>query len=93
IKKAALEKEKDQETEIFNLEQEIKKQWIKLDELLELDHQENQIIQELNQAKKELAQAEQELVIYQQKEIDLTKVAELRYSTIPVSMKLLIQRL
>ncbi|RIB05521.1 hypothetical protein C2G38_2219451 [Gigaspora rosea] len=93
IKKAALEKEKDQETEIFNLEQEIKKQRTKLDELLELDHQENQIIQELNQAKKELAQAERELVIYQQKEIDLTKAAELRYSTIPVSMKLLIRRL
>ncbi|CAG8837352.1 32810_t:CDS:2, partial [Racocetra persica] len=34
---------------------------------------------------KELAQAERELVIYQQKEIDLTKAAELRYSTIPTN--------
>ncbi|CAG8811036.1 33393_t:CDS:1, partial [Racocetra persica] len=85
IKKAALKKEKDQETEVFNLEQEIKKQRAKLSELLELDHQENQIIQELNRAKKELAQAERELVIYQQKEIDLTKAAELKYSTIPAN--------
>ncbi|CFW92783.1 ATP-dependent Clp protease (class III stress gene) [endosymbiont DhMRE of Dentiscutata heterogama] len=85
IKKAALKKEKGQETEVFNLEQEIKKQRAKLGELLELDHQENQIIQELNRAKKELAQAERELVIYQQKEIDLTKAAELKYSTIPAN--------
>ncbi|CAG8732362.1 16899_t:CDS:2, partial [Cetraspora pellucida] len=85
IKKTALEKEKGQEIEVFNLEQEIKKQRTKLDELLELDRQENQIIQDLNRAKKELAQAERELIIYQQKEIDLTKAAELRYSTIPTN--------
>jgi len=80
---AAIRKDKKNELEAFNLQQEIKKQRDKLEELLELDQKENKIIQELNHAKKELAQAERELVIYQQKEIDLTKAAELRYSVIP----------
>jgi len=79
----ALEKEKKTEMAAFNLQQEIKKQRRKLEELLELDQKENKIIQELNQAKKALAQAERELIIYQQREVDLTKAAELRYSTIP----------
>ena len=80
---AALEKEKKAEMVAFNLQQEIKKQRRKLEELLELDQKENKIIQELNQAKKSLAQAERELIIYQQREVDLTKAAELMYSTIP----------
>ena len=79
----ALEKEKKAEMVAFNLQQEIKKQRRKLEELLELDQKENKIIQELNQAKKALAQAERELIIYQQREVDLTKAAELMYSTIP----------
>jgi len=80
---AAIGKDKTNEFEVFNLQQEIKKQREKLEELLELDQKENKIIQELNNAKKELAHAERELIIYQQKEIDLTKAAELRYSAIP----------
>jgi ATP-dependent Clp protease ATP-binding subunit ClpB len=80
---AAIGKDKKNELEVFNLQQEIKKQREKSEELLELDQKENKIIQELNHSKKELAQAERELVIYQQKEIDLTKAAELRYSIIP----------
>jgi len=79
---AAFEKEK-KEIAAFNLQQEIKNQRRKLEELLELDQKENKIIQELNQAKKVLAQAERELIIYQQREVDLTKAAELMYSTIP----------
>jgi len=79
----ALEKENKTEMVAFNLQQEIKKQRRKLEELLELDQKENKIIQELNQAKKALAQAERELIIYQQREVDLTKAAELMYSTIP----------
>jgi len=79
----ALEKEKKAEMVAFNLQQEIKKKRRKLEELLELDQKENKIIQELNQAKKALAQAERELIIYQQREVDLTKAAELMYSTIP----------
>jgi len=79
----ALEKENKTEMVAFNLQQEIKKQRRKLEELLELDQKENKIIQELNQAKKVLAQAERELIIYQQREVDLTKAAELMYSTIP----------
>jgi len=79
----ALEKEKKTEMAAFNLQQEIKKQRRKLEELLELDQKENKIIQELNQAKKALAKAERELIIYQQREVDLTKAAELMYSTVP----------
>jgi len=79
---AAFEKEK-KEIAAFNLQQEIKNQRRKLEELLELDQKENKIIQELNQAKKVLAQAERKLIIYQQREVDLTKAAELMYSTIP----------
>jgi len=79
----ALEKEKKAEMVAFNLQQEIKKQRRRLEKLLELDQKENKIIQELNQAKKVLAQAERELIIYQQREVDLTKAAELMYSTIP----------
>jgi len=79
---AAFEKEK-KEIAAFNLQQEIKKQRRKLEELLELDQKENKIIQELNQAKKALAKAERELIIYQQREVDLTKAAELMYSTVP----------
>ena len=79
----ALEKEKKTEMAAFNLQQEIKKQRRKLEELLELDQKENKIIQGLNQAKKALAQAERELIIYQQREVDLTKAAELMYSTVP----------
>ena len=80
---ASVGKEKKNEPEAFNLQQEIKKQREKLEELLELDQKEGKIIQELNYAKKQLAQAERELVICQQKEIDLTKAAELRYHSIP----------
>ncbi|CAG8561336.1 8326_t:CDS:1, partial [Paraglomus occultum] len=80
---AAVEKDKKNEPEAFNLQQEIKKQREKLEELLELDRKESKIIQELNHTKKELAQAEREFVIYQQKEIDLAKAAELRYHAIP----------
>jgi hypothetical protein len=80
---AGVEKDKENEPEAFNLQQEIKKQREKLEELLELDRKESKIIQELNYAKKQLAQTERELVICQQKEIDLTKAAELRYHVIP----------
>ncbi|CAJ0894885.1 3623_t:CDS:2, partial [Entrophospora sp. SA101] len=73
---SATGEERKNEAEVFNLQLEIKKQRGKLEELLELDQKENKIIQELNQAKKQLAQAERELVIYQQKEIDLTRAAE-----------------
>jgi ATP-dependent Clp protease ATP-binding subunit ClpB len=80
---AALREEEKDEIKEFSLQQEIKKQRKKLEELLELDRKENKIIQELNQAKRELAQVEKELVIYEEKEIDFTKAAERRYSTLP----------
>jgi ATP-dependent Clp protease ATP-binding subunit ClpB len=76
------EREKD-EIKLFKLQQEIKKQQEKLKRLLDLDNKENKIIQELSLAKKELSQLERELVDYQQKDIDLAKVAELKYSNIP----------
>src|SRR3954468_16472813 len=81
---AALREEKKDEIKEFSLQQAIKNQRKKLEELLELDKKENKIIQELNKAKRELAQVEKELVIYEEKEIDFTKAAERRYSTIPV---------
>jgi ATP-dependent Clp protease ATP-binding subunit ClpB len=76
------EREKD-EIKLFKLQQEIKKQQEELKRLLDLDNKENKIIQELSLAKKELSQLERELVDYQQKDIDLAKVAELKYSNIP----------
>ena len=75
---------KDKEESINNLQQEIAKQEKKLRELIEQDKKENSIIQELNKARRELIQAEKDLVIYQQKEIDLNKAAEKKYSTIPM---------
>ncbi|CAG8736896.1 12927_t:CDS:1, partial [Ambispora leptoticha] len=80
----AAEKEKKDEVEVFNLQQEIKKQQREFVELLGLDQKENKIIQELNQAKKELAQAEKELIICQEGEkLDLDKASELMNLTIP----------
>ena len=84
--------EKEDEAKIFVLQQEIKQQKRELSELVEQDKEESRIIQEVNEAKRELSQAEKELVVYQQKEIDLTKAAERRYATIP-SLKQKIQQL
>ncbi|WNE40561.1 MAG: Chaperone protein ClpB [Mycoplasmataceae bacterium] len=71
------------EIKLFKLQQEIKKQQEELKKLLDLDNKENKIIQELSLVKKELSQSERELINYQQKDIDLAKVAELKYSDIP----------
>lgn len=76
------DEEKD-EIKLFKFQQEIKKQQEELKRLLELDNKENKIIQALSLAKKEMAQSERELFNYQQNDIDLAKVAELKYSTIP----------
>ncbi|CAG8645600.1 4118_t:CDS:2, partial [Ambispora gerdemannii] len=83
INMAALREEKSNEVKEFSLQQEIKNQRKKLEELLELDKKENKIIRELNKVKRELAQVEKELIIYEEKEIDFTKAAERRYSIIP----------
>lgn len=70
--------------DLFILEQEINQQRAKLKELIEKDQRESDIIQKLNDLKRELAQAEKELIIYQQKDIDLNKAAERKYSVIPL---------
>lgn len=87
MKMALIKEEKEHEVEIFTLQQKIKKQQEKLNELLELDRKENEIIQKLNQTKKELVQIEKELIFYQQKEIDFNKAAELKYSAVPTCKK------
>jgi hypothetical protein len=77
-------KEKRNEIEVFNIQQEIKKQRTKLEELLEADKREVEIIQKLKQAKKELAQAQKELNVYLQKKAVLdNRAGELMNLTIP----------
>lgn len=83
MQEALLIREKENKVTLFSLQQQINKQKEKLIELMDQDQKENKIIQELNKAKRELAQAERELINYQQKEIDLNKVAEIKYSVIP----------
>jgi ATP-dependent Clp protease ATP-binding subunit ClpB len=79
----AIRAEKENEIEIFNLQQEIKRERKKIEGLLEQDQQESKIIQKLNQAKRELNQVEKQLVVYEEKEIDFIKAAELRNFVIP----------
>lgn len=84
MEEVAASQEKEAKAKLFLLQQEISEQKKKLSELIEQDEKENRAIQELNKTKKELAQAEKSLTIYQQKEIDLNKAAEIKYSIIPL---------
>src|SRR4051812_4116221 len=84
MEEVSISQEKEEKAKLFLLQQEIIKQKEKLEELIERDKKENRIVQELNKGKKELAKLEKELVIYQQKEIDLNKAAEIKYSAIPL---------
>lgn len=87
IETRILKEEEKDEIKLFKFQQEIKKQQEELKRLLDLDNKENKIIQELSSAKKKIAETERELINYQQNDIDLAKVAELKYSTIPFQKK------
>ncbi|CAG8550694.1 5520_t:CDS:1 [Paraglomus occultum] len=84
MKEMSISKEEEKPTELFVLRQKISEYRRKLKELIEQDEKENRIVQELNKVKRELIQAEKQKISYQQKEIDLTKAAELEHFIIPV---------
>lgn len=84
MKEVSISKEGEKQIELLALRQEIFECRQKLRELLNQDEKESGIIKELNRAKEELIQAEKDLTNYQQKEVDLTKAAEIKYSIIPV---------
>ncbi|CAG8476740.1 881_t:CDS:1 [Ambispora leptoticha] len=84
MKEMVISKEEGKQTELLILRQEISKYRKKLKDLMEQDERESKIIQELNKAKREKVQAERELINCQQKEVDLTKAAKIKYSIFPI---------
>ncbi|CAI2161603.1 17150_t:CDS:1 [Funneliformis geosporum] len=84
VKEVSISKEQEKQVELLIIRQKISECREKLKKLVEQDEKENRIIQELNKAKREMLQAEKSLINYQQKEIDLTKAAEFKYSIIPI---------
>src|SRR2546423_78616 len=84
VKEVSISKEQEKQVELLIIRQKISECREKLKKLVEQDEKENKIIQELNKAKREMLQAEKALINYQQKEIDLTKAAEFKYSIIPI---------